>query len=175
MSDQTNQTVRNLFVTAKAIQAEVDTELGPPESGAPSSSQLVLPFSIVRGTRGYLERVVNQVNGCFERGWYDGCAVMVRRLLETLIIETFEHHKIAQKIKGPSGDFFYLADLISACLSEQSWNLSRNTKSGLPRLKDIGDKSAHSRRFNAQKGDVSPLLGDIRVVVQELIYLSALK
>jgi hypothetical protein len=42
-------------------------------------------------------------------------------------------------------------------------------------LKDIGDKSAHGRRYNAQRGDIEPLLADIRLVVQELIYLAGLK
>jgi hypothetical protein len=45
----------------------------------------------------------------------------------------------------------------------------------LPKLKDIGDKSAHSRRYNAHRGDVDPLLPDIRLVVQEFVYLAGLK
>ena len=166
---------RNAFNAAKAIQAEVDVQLGPPEEGRLSQKQLVLPFSIVRGTRGYIERVTNQINGCYENGWYDSSAVMIRRLLETLIIETFEHHRIASQIQNASGDFFYLGDLIDACLKERTWNLSRNCKQAMPKLKEVGDKSAHSRRYNAHRGDIAPLAADIRCVVQELVYLAALK
>jgi len=166
---------RNVFVSAKAIQADVANELGPPEEGLRSATQSVVPSSIVRGTRGYLERIVNQANGAYENGWYDACAVMVRRLLETLIIESFEHAGIASKIQNAAGDFFYLRDLIDRCLQEPSWNLTRNCKQALPKLKDIGDKSAHSRRYNAHRGDVDPLLPDIRLVVQEFIYLAGLK
>ena len=86
---------RNIFADAKAIQADVSEELGPPPEGLPSSKQLVIPTALVRGTRGYIERVANQVNGAYENGWYDACAVMIRRLLETLIIEAFEKHNIA--------------------------------------------------------------------------------
>jgi len=100
---------------------------------------------------------------------------MVRRLIETLIIEAFEKHGLSYKIKNVDGDFLYLRDLIRCCLSESTWNLSRNCKQALPRLKDIGDKSAHSRRYVAQRGDVDPLLSDIRLVVQELVYLAGLK
>jgi hypothetical protein len=107
----------NVFAAAKAIQADIDRELGPPEEGLRATTQRVLPVSVVRGTRGYIERVVNQVNGAYEKGWYDASAVMIRRLLETLIIEVFEHHKVAAKIKNTSGDFFYLGDLIDACAS----------------------------------------------------------
>lgn len=165
----------NTFNAAKAIQLEVRGITGAPEEGLSSKSGGVLPFVLVRGTRGYLEKIVNQINGCYENGWHDAAAVMIRRLLETLIIEAFEKHDIAEKIQSSSGDFLYLRDLISAALSEPAWNLSRNTKSALPRLKDVGDKSAHSRRFNAVRGDIDPLLADIRTAVQEFIYLAGLK
>lgn len=166
---------RNIFSAAKAIQTDVAKELGPPEEGLRATSQRVIPMSIVRATRGYIESIANQANGAYDNGWYDSCAVMLRRLLETLIIEAFEHKQIAHKIKNSAGDFFYLRDLIDRCLSEPSWNLTRNCKQALPRLKDMGDKSAHSRRYNAHRGDIDPLLLDIRLVVQEFLYLAGLK
>jgi hypothetical protein len=168
-------TPRNVFTAAKAIQTDADKELGPPEEGLRAAGQKVIPMSLVRGTRGYVERVANQVNGAYQNGWYDACAVMLRRLLETLIIEAFEHHGAAAKIQNSAGNFLYLGDLIDRCLAEAAWNLTRNCKQAMPKLKDIGDKSAHSRRYNAHRGDIDPLLGDIRVVVQELIYLAGLK
>lgn len=166
---------RNIFSAAKAIQSDVVKELGPPEEGFRSSSQAVIPLSVIRKTRGYIECVANQANGAYYNGWYDACAVMIRRLLETLVIEAFEHSNISGKIKNSSGDFFHLKDLIDKCLQETSWNLTRNCKQALPKLKDIGDKSAHSRRFNAHRGDIDPLLSDIRLVIQEFVYLAGFK
>lgn len=165
---------RNIFATAKAIHIEL-SQAGPPEEGIAATTQPVIMMSLVRGTRGYIEKVANQINGAYENGWYDACAVMLRRMIETLIIETFEHHKIEAKIQNSSGDFLYLRDLIDKMLAEKTWNLGRNTKLALPKLKDVGDKSAHSRRFVAQRGDIQPLLADIRTVIQELLYLSHLK
>jgi hypothetical protein len=168
--------VRNIFATAQAIHADVQTQVGPPEEGLAAETQPVIMTSLVRGTRGYIEKIANQINGTYENGWYDACAVMLRRLIETLIIEAFEHHGIAHKIQNStSGDLFFLRDLVNATLSEATWNLGRNTRQALPKLKDIGDKSAHSRRFTAQRGDIQPLLSDIRTVVQELVYLASLK
>jgi hypothetical protein len=168
--------VRNIFATAQAIHADVQTQVGPPEEGLAAETQPVIMTSLVRGTRGYIEKIANQINGTYENGWYDACAVMLRRLIGTLIIEAFEHHGIAHKIQNStSGDFFFLRDLVNATLSEATWNLGRNTRQALPKLKDIGDKSAHSRRFTAQRGDIQPLLSDIRTVVQELVYLASLK
>ncbi len=166
---------RDFVATAKAIHADVTNQLGPPEAGIVSPSQPVIIMSLVNNTRGYIVKVANQANGAYSNGWYDASAVMVRRLIETLIIECFEHHQIANHIKDANGDFLFLRDLISRTLSETTWNLSRNTKQALPKLKDVGDKSAHSRRFVAQKGDLQPLLGDIRTVVQELLFIANLK
>jgi hypothetical protein len=166
---------RNALYVAKAIRADIGRLLGPPEEGQLSSAQNVILMSMVRGTRGYIERVANQVNGTYENGWYDACAVMLRRLLETLIIEVFEHYKVDSKIKNAAGDFLLLKDLIDRCLREPTWNLSRNCKQAMPKLKDVGDKSAHSRRYNAHRGDIEPLVSDIRLVVQELVYLAGLK
>ena len=81
-------------------------KLGPPEEGLRAASQRVIPMSIVRATRGYIERIANQANGAYDNGWYDACAVMIRRLLETLIIEAFEHEQIADKIKNSAGGLF---------------------------------------------------------------------
>ncbi len=166
---------KNIILTGKAIHSELRDDLKPPEEGLHAKTQSVVTMSLVRDTRGYIERIANQVNGAYENGWYDAAAVMLRRLMETLIIEAFEKHLIADRIKNPAGDFLYLRDLITATLTEPSWNLSRNTKLALPKLKDIGDKSAHSRRYVAQRSDLDRLLADVRTVVQELLFLAGLK
>jgi hypothetical protein len=159
----------------KSLSSEI-THLNRPASvGTRPATEHVLPFSHVRGTRHYIERVVNQINGCYEKGWFDGCAVMMRRLIETLIIECFESEKIADKIKDPrSGEFLYLKDLIDKALQEPCWNLGRNTKQALPKLKSVGDQSAHSRRYNAHREDIDKLIDPLRTVCQELIYLARL-
>lgn len=160
---------------SKAVQFEVTSYGTVPDEGLPAYSQQVLPKSLFTNSRGYLEKVVNQINGCYEKGWFDACAVMIRRLVETLIIECFEKHKIATKIQGPDGEFLYLSDLIAKLLAETSWNLGRNTKRSLLKLKNIGDKSAHSRRFTARRWDIDKIVEDIRVVSEELVYLAGMK
>ena len=146
----------------------------PPEKGEPSSTQQVLPLSIVRGTRPYLEAITHQFNGGYERGWYDACAVMMRRLIETLIIEVFEGCGMPKKIQTDSGDFLQLKGLIGKAVVESSWNLSRATKRALTEVKQLGDNSAHSRRFTAHRVDIDNLKADFRVAVQEMVSLSGL-
>ena len=58
-----SSSVRNIVATAKAIHGEIALELGPPEEGLLSTTQPVIMMSLVRGTRGYIEKVANQING----------------------------------------------------------------------------------------------------------------
>jgi hypothetical protein len=129
---------------------------------------------LAKSRRGYLIAIGRQMNGSFESGWYDACAVMMRRLLETVIIEAFEANALDGKIKTPQGEFFQLTALIAAALSESAWNLSRNTKQALPMLRDVGHRSAHSRRFTAQKSDIETVQADCRVALEEFLHLAGL-
>jgi hypothetical protein len=169
------QLAKTLLDTTRRIQQEVPKRGRPRDDGARPDTEQVLPHSLFRNTRDYIERIVFQINGTYEHGWFDACAVMIRRLVETLIIETFEAQGAAQKIKNLNGDFLHLADLVNATLAEGSWNLSRNTKQALKDLKDVGDKSAHSRRFVAHRWDIDSLRSGLRVATQELIALAGLQ
>ena len=167
--------LRDAMALAVELQRSANDVLKPPSETAPSRDEPVIYMAMVRGTRGYIERVAHQINGTYSSGWYDACAVMLRRLLETLIIECFEAHKINTRIKDASGNYMFLRDLVDATLAEGSWTLGRNVRSILPKLKDIGDKSAHNRRYNAHREDIDKLLKDVRETVQELLVLARLK
>lgn len=160
---------------AKVLQSSVDDLIRPPSETAPSKAEPVVYMALVRGTRGYIEKLAHQINGTYASGWYDACAVLIRRLVETLIIEAFEAHQLQSKIKDLNDDYLMLRDLIERTTNEGSWTLGRNAKKSLPKLKEVGDKSAHSRRFIAHREDIDGVLGDLRVVVQELLFLARLK
>ncbi len=176
MSDLFTPDAKAVVDLVKKLREEAPKKFVPPSEGTRPLNEFGLPHALVKGTRGYIERVVFQINGCYEKGWFDGCAVMMRRLIETLIIECFEKNRIADKIKNtPNGDFLFLRDLIDKLLQEPTWNLGRNAKQALAKLKDVGDQSAHSRRFNAHREDIDKIAQDFRTVCQELIYLAGLK
>ncbi len=166
---------KSALQASKALRFDVSTFGSVPDVGLPAYSQQVLPRSLFSGTRGYIEKIVNQINGAYEKGWFDACAVMIRRLIETLIIECFEDHKIADHIKSASGDFLYLGDLVQKFVDEPGWNVGRNTQRALRKLKNIGDQSAHSRRFTARRWDIDKVVDDLRVAAEELVYLARLK
>lgn len=154
------------------LRTEIEPFLASQHTHTPTDS--FFPMEIISGTRPYIEAVARQACGSFDMGWYDAAAVMGRRLLETLIIETFEAHKLDGKIKNRDGSFFYLSGLVTALLNETSFNISRNVKRVLPKLKDLGDQSAHSRRYVAKKADLEDVQRDLRITLEELVHLSGL-
>jgi hypothetical protein len=114
------------------------------------------------------------MNGAFAASWYDACAVMMRRLLETSIIEAFEGRGLAANIKGPDGNYFQLSELVDATLNEPSFALTRNSRRYLPRLRDVGHLSAHSRYYLARREDIENIQQGCRVVVEELLIMAGL-
>jgi hypothetical protein len=135
----------------------------------------LFPLAIlVQTQRGYLVTIGRQMNGCFSQGWYDACAVIMRRLIEISIIEAFEHKTITQKIKGADGNYLQLTDLVARALAEPALPLSRNAKKFLPQLRDVGHMSAHGRYFLARRGDIEKVQQGCRVVVEEFLHHASL-
>ena len=132
----------------------------------------LFPLEILSGTRDYIVRIGRQVQGCYQGGFYDGCAVMIRRLVETLIIECFEQHGIGNAAKGSDGEYLYLRDLIAEFVTHPEWSVSRNSRSALQQLKAIGDLSAHSRRFTARREDLNRVANDLRISLEELVHIA---
>ena len=136
----------------------------------------VIPKAVVIPSKDtYLINVVIQANACFEARCYDAASVMIRKLVESLIIAVYEAHGRAADIKNGSGDFLMLSDLIQKVLADSAWNLGRETKTSLPKLKALGDRSAHNRRYLATKADVDAVIPGLRVVVDDLLHLAKLK
>lgn len=140
------------------------------KSVAPDGS--LIPRDIfVEAGRGYLTKVVDQVNGCYDDGHYDGCAVMGRRLMETLLIEAYVQAGRALFVKDSQGSFLTLEGLIGKVISDSHLPLSRDTKRLLPEIKRLGDQSAHNPRFNARRVEIDALKHGLRVAAEELLNL----
>jgi|GEM_PF-750032 len=130
---------------------------------------ILIPKNVVEGQPKWIERIAYQVNGCYNDGYYDACAVMIRRLLETLIIECYERKGIGDRIRSQNGDYLGFADIVGKVINEPMVKLSRVSKRGLPKLKDLGHTGAHTRRVILGKSDIEKHDHTIRVAVEELI------
>jgi hypothetical protein len=136
-----------------------------------------LPEPIWRNTRGYVEEVCRELNGCFHHAYYNAAAVMLRRLLETLVIEAYEHLGRGNEIKDGGGNYLMLSDLAERACGEKGHsglNLGRDSKAALKDARSVGNWSAHARRFLAHAGDLTKFQAGVRLLVQELIQIADL-
>ncbi|MDB5293819.1 MAG: hypothetical protein JWL69_5060 [Phycisphaerales bacterium] len=162
------QAAQDLRFALKTTWADAVVDNGKLEEGG------VFPLvTLIEANRGYLVSVGRQANGCYAAGWYDACAVMMRRLLESSIIEAFEAKGIDAKIKDPkTGDFFQLTALIIAALAETAWNLPRNVRREIDSLRDLGHRSAHNRYYLAKKPDIDKHAGVYRETVEAFLHIA---
>lgn len=136
-----------------------------------------LPESIWKSTRGYIEEVCRELNGSFQHAYYNATAVMLRRLLETLIIEAYEHISRENEIKDGGGNYLMLSDLAERACGENGHkgiNLGRDSKKVLKDARNLGNWSAHARRFLAHASDLTKFQVGMRFLVQELIQIADL-
>jgi len=144
------------------------------KSRAPQHSDSVLPSELFAQTRNYIERVVEQINQSYDLQLWDCTAVMCRRLLETLVIETYEKAGRADEIKSVDGNFLMLNGLIQRLENDPNFHLGRNASKGLRDFKQLGDLSAHNRRFNARQNDIDRVRDGLRIAAEELLHLACM-
>ncbi len=132
----------------------------------------VLPRDLFDNAHGYIKKVVLQLNASYLYSLFDCCAVMCRRLLETLIIETYEAQNKADEIKNHDGHYLMLSGLSKYIQKDKVIHLGQNAIKGLKNFKRLGDLSAHNRRFNARTTDIDQIKSDLRITCEELLHLS---
>jgi len=130
----------------------------------------VLPFELYRGTRQNIERIGNQINKSFYFGIFDGCLVLMRRLIEMLLILAFKEYGIEAEIRGSDGNFLQLSGIVSKAISSTTLGLSRNAKEYLELFREKGNLSAHNPFHNARRRDLELVQHKFRHLVEELMY-----
>jgi len=133
----------------------------------------VIPTEWVSGTRKYLEQLVYQINGAYESGFFDCCSVLLRRLMESLIIEAYVHEGRQRDIQN-SGSFLRLDQLITRITTDKVLVLNRNSPKIMQDVKQLGDTAAHDRTYITPKIDVDDLALRYRRMIQELLRLAGI-
>ncbi len=162
-------------IPIKARQGLDETYLKYVDHRPVPKSNAVLPFDLFEGTRGYIEKVVDQINASYSASLFDCCTVMCRRLLETLIIEVYEADERAKEIKQPDGHFYMFSGLLERLKKDEKFNLGTNALCGLENFKKLGNLSAHNRRYNAVRNDIDRVRDGMRIACEELLHLATLK
>jgi len=135
----------------------------------------MLPFDLYRNTRQNIERVADQINQSFHFGIYDGCAVLMRRLIEMLLILAFKHCGIEGEIRGSDGNYLQVSEIINKAITNPTLDLSRNAKEYLNLFREKGNLSAHNPFHNALKKDLELIQAKLRHLVEELFYKAGIR
>jgi hypothetical protein len=156
-------------------ETEVLTRIGNLSGPVQPTSEPVLSASIFAKAPSYLQRTVLQANGCYEKRWFEAASVMIRRLGEHLIIDVYEKHQKQSEITDSDGSYVMLNGLVKAISTQTYWSLQRETKQALPAIKKLGDRGAHSRRYEATKQDIDNVLSGLRAAADDLLHLAGHK
>lgn len=139
------------------------------------SIDTILPSSLYQNTRGFIESLSKQINASYEYNLFDGCAVLMRRLMEVLLILTYENLNIESAIKDGNGSYCMLEKIISDAKTNAAIKLSRNAKEALEEFRTLGNFSAHKIYFNCRRADLKNITMNYRATIEELLYKSGIK
>ncbi|MBP7704967.1 MAG: hypothetical protein KA105_06735 [Caulobacter sp.] len=134
----------------------------------------VLPPTLSLGGRRHFNALKREINGAYEYGFYNSCAVMCRRLMECLLIDAFEYTGNLSVIALPDKSFRPLSEIINLAKTGVHIRLSRSVLKVLDKVKDTGDPAAHSRRYLTSKQDIDDLNPGLRQLLAELSALAGM-
>jgi hypothetical protein len=138
---------------------------------AARSSHVYLQPEILEKMPPYMLRLVPQINGTYDNEWFEGTAMVLRRLMETLIIELYTRRGWHKEIQDPdTNEFLQFKSLIDKLNGDARLGIQRRTIEGLNRVKEVGDTAAHDFRIRIRKSDLDRIQSAVRLTCERLIF-----
>jgi hypothetical protein len=135
----------------------------------------ILPESVFINTRGYIELIAKQINSSYEKNIFDGCAVLMRRLVEILLIHIYRKNNLEDLITNPEGQYKDLSVIIKDVKQNQKIGLSKGTKDCLDIFRLLGNFSAHKIEYNCRRDDIKKIAFEYRASIEELLYKAGIR
>ena len=139
-----------------------------------TTNDTILPDTLVQSTRGYIENLSKQINASYNQNIFDGCAILMRRLLEILLIHSYEAVGLDSQITE-NGGFRNLSFIINLICSTKPFSLSKDSLEILNSFRQLGNFSAHRIQYNAKRRDIDNIKLQYRMTIEELLYASKIK
>ena len=139
-----------------------------------TTDDTILPDTLLFSTRGYIESLGKQINCSYNNNIFDGCAVLMRRLLEILLIHSYEVSGKINEISDGSG-FKNLSYIINCINSNKPFNISKEALEVLDDFRQMGNFSAHKIQYNAKRKDIDNIKLKYRLTIEELLYAAKIK
>lgn len=136
----------------------------------------VLPDALFDKLLPNVQSLCKQINASYENNLFDCTAVMMRRLLESLLVLSYQKAGIEAEITDKSGIYHVSLDkMIKNAEQNATLALSSNTRKDMILFKNLGNYSAHKIWYNCTQGDIKPHILKYRVIIEELMYKAGLK
>lgn len=135
----------------------------------------IIPFSIFEHLSPNIQSLCKQINSSYENNLFDCTAVMMRRLLEGLLVLTYQNLGLEKEIAEKSGWHSTLDKIIRNAEQNTTLKLSANTRKEMILFKDLGNYAAHKIWYNSTQQDIKPHILKYRVIIEELMYKAGLK
>jgi hypothetical protein len=134
----------------------------------------ILPESLYKGTRGYIEKLSVQINASFDNNIFDGCAILMRRLLEVLLVLTYDKLGRLSEIEE-NGGYKNLVNIIDHTLSNKVVVFPKEVQEVLHDFRVLGNFSAHKIEYNCKKTEITHVKMKYRLAIEVLLYKSGIK
>lgn len=136
----------------------------------------ILPLILYENTRGYISSLAKQINVSYENNAFDGCAVLMRRLEEVLLIMSYEKLGIQAAIKDPATDTYLMLErIVTNAAGNATLNLSRNARTDIDTFRELGNYSAHKITYLCRREYISEKIDKYRALVDELLHKAGLR
>ena len=136
----------------------------------------IIPNALFEGLSSNFQSLCKQINASYENHLYDCTAVLMRRLLECLLVLSFQKAGIESEIMDKNCNYHIPLDgIIKNAAQNSVLALSANTKKELSLFKDLGNYSAHKIWYNCTQQDIKPHILKYRVIIEELLYKAGMK
>jgi len=135
----------------------------------------VLPEIDYKETRGYIVSLAKQINAAYEHNLFDGCAVLMRRLVEVLLILSYRHLHIENAVQDGAGNFHMLEAIIANAKNNSVLGLSRTSKPFLEVFRELGNFSAHRVEYTCRREYIEPHIQGYRALVVELLHKAGIR
>jgi hypothetical protein len=144
-------------------------EMASSDENVEVTSEDILPAPLYEGSRGYIESLGRQINRSYAEKLFDGCAVLMRRLLEILVILAFRAQGEEAAIEK-NGVKASLEKILEAAKASPSLKLSRNTRGALDDFRTLGNFAAHRIEYTTRRADIDKVRLEYRGAIEELLY-----
>lgn len=120
------------------------------------------------GKRGYLDKLIKQINHTYKNNCYDACAVLLRRVFEIVLVLSFQKNGIENEITKSDGTHMMLEGITKKAAGNIILKIPKRISDNFDSFRDVGNSSAHNITYIAIRKDIDNISRAYRVMLEEL-------